>query len=91
MDGKSQDRIILKILKALKVEVAQVKSQLEDINQETEQARLPNPQTSKDIENQRKNTPPKCSQCQASGNDRCTHCFICGSDNHNDRTVAEML
>ncbi len=36
--AESQDKI-LKTLEALKVEVAQVKSQLKDINQETEQAR----------------------------------------------------
>ncbi|CAB4028215.1 Hypothetical predicted protein [Paramuricea clavata] len=79
--AESQDKI-LKTLEALKVEVAQVKSQLKDINQETEQARLPNSPAPVDTRNQRINTPPKCLQCQTSGNDKCSHCFICGSDNH---------
>jgi hypothetical protein len=79
--AESQDKI-LKTLEALKVEVAQVKSQLKDINQETEQARLPNSPAPVDTRNQRRNTPPKCLQCQTSGNDKCSHCFICGSDNH---------
>ena len=83
VNDKSEDRI-LKTLEALKAEVAQVKSQLKDtsIKQETEQAQSPHPQTPGDTGNQRKSTPPKCLQCQASGNDRCSHCFICGSDNH---------
>ncbi|CAB4033447.1 Hypothetical predicted protein [Paramuricea clavata] len=79
--AESQDKI-LKTLEALKVEVAQVKSQLKDINQEIEQARLPNSPAPVDTRNQRRNTPPKCLQCQTSGNDKCSHCFICGSDNH---------
>ncbi|CAB3993872.1 Hypothetical predicted protein [Paramuricea clavata] len=79
--AESQDKI-LKTLEALKVEVAQVKSQLKDINQETEQARLPNSPAPVDTRNQRRNMPPKCLQCQTSGNDKCSHCFICGSDNH---------
>ncbi len=59
-----------------------VKSQLKDINQETEQARLPNLPAPVDNRNQTRKTPPKCLQCQTSGNDKCSHCFICGSDNH---------
>ena len=79
-NDKGQDKI-LETLEALKIEVAQVKSQLKERNQETEQASPPQGVQLQETGNQRKNT-PKCSQCQATGNVRCFHCYICGSDNH---------
>ena len=79
-NDKGQDKI-LETLEALKVEVAQVKSQLKERSQETEQASTPQGVQLQETGNQRKNT-PKCSQCQANGNVRCFHCYICGSDNH---------
>ncbi len=71
-DDKCQDRI-LETLEALKTEVAQVKSQLKERSQATEQANPP--QVIQETRNERKNT-PKCSQCQASGEARCFHCYI---------------
>ena len=79
-NDKGQDKI-LETLEALKIEVTQVKSQLKERCQETEQTSLPQGVQLQETGNQRKNT-PKCSQCQATGNVRCSHCYICGSDNH---------
>ena len=79
-NDKGQGKI-LETLEALKIEVAQVKSQLKKRGQETEQTSPPQWVQLQETGNQRKNT-PKCSQCQATGNVRCFHCYICGSDNH---------
>ena len=92
-NDKGQDKI-LETLEALKIEVAQVKSQLKERSQETEQTSPPQGVQPQETGNQRKNT-PKCSQCQAAGNVRCFHCYICGSDNHYavgcQQTKAEVL
>jgi len=78
-DEKCQDKI-LETFEALKTEVAQVKShELKERNQDPEQ--VDPSHRMQDTGNQRKNV-SKCSQCQASGNPRCFHCYICGSDNH---------
>ena len=79
-NDKGQDKI-LETLEALKIEVTQVKSQLKERSQETEQTSPPHGVQLQETGNQRKNT-PKCSQCQATGNVRCFHCYIWGSDNH---------
>ena len=64
-NDKGQDKI-LETLEALKIEVAQVKSQLKKRSQETEQASPPQGVQLQETRNQRKNT-PKCSQYQATG------------------------
>ena len=77
-EKKCQDKF-LETLEVLKTEVAEVKSQLKERNQDPEQTNPPHGM--QETGNQRKNV-SKCSQCQVSGNARCFHCYICGSDNH---------
>ena len=81
--NKSQDEL-LKALEAIKVEVAEVKSKLKDMNQESEEARGKKSRQEKpdDRRNQYRKTQPKCSKCQVNQEDRCSHCFLCGSENH---------
>ena len=68
-NDKGQDKI-LETLEAPEIEVSQVKSQLKERSQETEQASPPLVVQLQETRNQRKNT-PKRSQCQATGNVRC--------------------
>ena len=55
-NDKGQDKI-LETLEALKIEVAQVKSQLKERSQETEQTSPPQGVQPQETGNQRKNTP----------------------------------
>ena len=63
-----------------------VMAAIKEIRLEVESLRteMKEPKTNNDARqrNQRVQRKPLCTSCQESGQNSCTHCFICGADNH---------
>lgn len=85
-ENQSKDELLV-TLQAIKSEVAQLKNKWRVSNQDTEQTHsqveeAPTQEQPDNRRNRDRKSPPRCSSCQENKKDRCSHCFLCGSDNH---------
>ena len=64
---------------AVMAAIKEIKSEVESLR-----AKMKEPKTSVETKQQNQRAPrkPLCVSCQESGQTSCTHCFICGADNH---------